>query len=276
MGAGSGRGNPERWWVHDGRIYLFASDACRSAFQKHPAVFLDPDEAPVEGDAKALERGKELVEAAVKAHGGAERVDGGYWLDLQTNWTQQQGEQSVKREQKWIFRFPDDVRIEDAHDDWRWTTVLRKDDAFEGSREDDVETLHASARRGHERRLAREPIVILRARTRPDFRAASLGKHTVDGRELERVAVSFAGTRTELGLEVATGRVVEVAFRGRGPRLTFGAVRRHYGELFDLGLVVHRQCTESFDGKPVSERRFAWHVSTDPGDPRVFARPGKR
>lgn len=42
MGPLAGLGNPDRFLVHEGRIYIFASDGCRSSFQKAPARFLAP------------------------------------------------------------------------------------------------------------------------------------------------------------------------------------------------------------------------------------------
>ena len=65
MGPGSGRGSPSRFAVHDGRIYVFASDQCREAFLKAPEKFLDPDEPAPADDAAARAAGAALVEKAV-------------------------------------------------------------------------------------------------------------------------------------------------------------------------------------------------------------------
>ena len=52
MGPLSGTGDPDNFLVHDGKIYVFASDACRESFKKDPAKHVDP----VELD-RALEHG---------------------------------------------------------------------------------------------------------------------------------------------------------------------------------------------------------------------------
>src|SRR5262245_46556699 len=41
MGPLSGQGSPDRFFVHDKRIYLFASESCRNAFKAAPEKFID-------------------------------------------------------------------------------------------------------------------------------------------------------------------------------------------------------------------------------------------
>ena len=40
-GARPGSGNPDRYWVHDGRIYIFATENCRVTFKADPGRYLD-------------------------------------------------------------------------------------------------------------------------------------------------------------------------------------------------------------------------------------------
>ena len=61
MGPLSGRGSPDRFLVHDGRIYIFASDPCRDGFAKNPAACFDPDVARPQPSAAAIARGRELL-----------------------------------------------------------------------------------------------------------------------------------------------------------------------------------------------------------------------
>lgn len=56
MGPPGGVCSPDRWLVHEGRIYLFASDSCRSSFARDPGRFLvDADPEP-QGDARITHR----------------------------------------------------------------------------------------------------------------------------------------------------------------------------------------------------------------------------
>ncbi len=70
MGPLSGLGSPDRFLVHEGRTYIFASDSCRSSFAKAPERYLEGDDTPPEGDTEARRRGAELIERAAKAVGG--------------------------------------------------------------------------------------------------------------------------------------------------------------------------------------------------------------
>ena len=75
MGPLSGLGSPDRFHVHAGRIYLFASDACMNRFKGAPETFLPSDDARPEATEAELKRGAELMALALKGLGGAERVD---------------------------------------------------------------------------------------------------------------------------------------------------------------------------------------------------------
>lgn len=228
MGPGSGSGSPDRFWVHDGRIYVFASEACREGFKKDPASHLDPDEAPVEGDETALKSGRQWIERAVAAHGGAKAIDGMQRLQLLETWEVQGKDGPTQRVRELSFEFPDDVCLREAWGDWESKTVLRKSECFAWYTGGKTEDEHASARRDFERRLAREPLLILRARLRSDFRAVVLEPRATDASGTTRVAVSFANTRTELGLDARTGEIVSVLFRGRGAGTNYGPTRRFY------------------------------------------------
>lgn len=71
MGPMSGRGSLERFAVHDGKIFLFASDGCRSGFLSAPDRFLpaNPPSHP-EPTEDAKQAGRALLERVVEAHGG--------------------------------------------------------------------------------------------------------------------------------------------------------------------------------------------------------------
>lgn len=286
MGPGSGRGAPDRFWVHDGRIYVFASEPCRESFKKDPAAHLDPDEAAVEGDEAALKAGREWIEKAVAAHGGARAIDGMKTLVFADRWEEQGQEGPTKRARLLAFAFPDDVVLREAWDDWESKTVLLKDECFAWYTGSKTEDEHASTRRDIERRLAREPLLILRARSRPDFRAAVESLPKIDPLALAYVVVSYAGTRTKLGLDPKTGAILELQHRGRGPNSKFGAMKRLYaattldGKAVTAsgGVMVPYEADEEFEGKSLPSReKLERGVAVNAGLPAdVFERPAPR
>lgn len=288
MGPGSGRGGPDRFAVHDGRIYLFASAGCRDNFVAAPERHLDPDEAPAQGDDAAKKRGRELIEHAVAAHGGAARIDGMKSLVLLAEWDEESNGETTHRTRGWMLSFPDDVRYEDHYGDWHSTRVARKGESFTYYGEGKLEDEHASATRDMHRRLAREPLMILRARHRPDFVAVSLGETTqaaglpTPPPELarERVLVSFDGTRTELSIEKQSGHIVAASYRGRGPRMLYGPLVRRYDDasVAPNGVRVPLATSTEFEGVVQPARKALKHVVEvdGPVDAQRFARPEPR
>lgn len=72
MGPLSGACSAARHFVHAGRVYLAASDACKKAFQGDPQAFLEPAPESVEPDAA----GTKLAQRTAQWLGGARRCSG--------------------------------------------------------------------------------------------------------------------------------------------------------------------------------------------------------
>lgn len=289
MGPSSGRGGPDRFAVHDGRIYVFASDVCRETFMKEPSVFLDPDEAPAQGDDAARQRGRDLIEAAVAFHGGAAHIDGLKTLVLRSEWDQTQNGETTRRVRGWTIAFPDSVRFDDDFGEWRSARVIHGSESFSTWTGGGPEDEHASSTRDLLRKLAREPLVILRARTQPDFVAVSLGepplpagvsRRPAEELRVESVIVSFDGTRAELLIRRNSGEIVAATFRGRGPRMAYGTLTRRYEARHDdpSGLRVPTNTSSEFEGVKLPDLAGLAHtvrVNT-PLAPETFARPTPR
>jgi YHS domain-containing protein len=74
MGKTAG-GNPADYIVHDGKIYIFGSDDCHKKFRAEPAKYLATPPAPLPASPSAATGGRQLIERAVAAIGGAARLD---------------------------------------------------------------------------------------------------------------------------------------------------------------------------------------------------------
>src|SRR4026208_1405871 len=70
MGAPT-TGNPDLYFVHNGRIYIFGSEECQTLFKATPEKYLEVP-APVIAPATAemIKRGQELIAKAVETLGG--------------------------------------------------------------------------------------------------------------------------------------------------------------------------------------------------------------
>lgn len=58
MGILSGKGSPGRFAIHEGRIYIFASDSCLATFMKDPSRVLETLDAWTEPSATELAEAK--------------------------------------------------------------------------------------------------------------------------------------------------------------------------------------------------------------------------
>ncbi len=274
MGPLSGVGDDDRWLVHEQRIYIFASNACRDGFAKRAAQFL-PEPAPApSGDAEALARGAELLAAAVTAHGGAERLR--QWRSYRHQHNSSDGD--TRQERRLSVRLPQTVRSD--HDwmqgdkTWRFHRVFTATSGFFVS-DTEVRDMHAVARREARETLLREPAFALRAALDGKPVVTALGKREVAGLQVEEFSLWLDDCLTTFGVD-AEGRVRTARYRGRGPGLWFGEVVKVYDDYTEVaGLSVPRSVSGSFDGAPApSFREQRTDVTVDAElDPSLFARP---
>ena len=238
MGPGSGAGKPDLFAVHDGRIYVFASEGCRATFRKRPADFLDPDEAAPTGDAKALKAGAELIKKAVAAMGGAAAVDGPCDVVETRTWTEKSGEKVYDRKSIFVFSAPRGFRTEEHWSEWNSVRVETPESAakiWTGKSEPVAEG--PLARREFQRQTMRRPLFLLRARKAPDYKAVYLGAEKVGDATIEKVAVGFSGMTTTISIDGANGRIVRATFRGRADD-GFARTAKTYGDFRAVGALV--------------------------------------
>lgn len=222
MGPLSGRGDPQRWTVFDERIYIFASDSCRTGFMKAPERFVVTEAVAAEVDSvepgtAALEGGRRWIDRAVQAHGGADVID-----ELRTLRLRTESEQSG-----WKRRYALDITA-DGHllrrDVWlppeearstSDTTWVVADAVFtlEEGREDPVTS--AAARTDLRRFAYREPLTILWSRSRDGFVAEHLGAGRLGETDVVDVRVTADAVATTLHLDPDTGSILGLSWRGR-------------------------------------------------------------
>src|SRR6476659_7760246 len=71
MGAPTA-GNPDLYFVHNGRIYIFGSEECQTLFKATPEKYLEAPAAPKSPPtAEMMKRGQELIAKAVESLGGS-------------------------------------------------------------------------------------------------------------------------------------------------------------------------------------------------------------
>jgi YHS domain-containing protein len=254
MGPLSGSGRIDLFAVHDGRIYLFASEGCRKGFLAAPEKLLENDDPAPRGTAVQARRGRELLERAVAAAGGAAAVDGLTSYRQRLEHTENSPAKQVAVSESLLLQFPDRMRVENTWGESCW--VMGADGAtgyFESS--GIRKPMHPMQRRALQRICNRQLAVILKARHRTDFVAFAEAGEPVGHPAVERVLVAFDGSTTTLGIDPGTGRIVSLAYRGRGPGAALGLVERRFAGFGPVGdMTLPRTVEVSFEGKVVADQ----------------------
>ena len=240
MGAPT-TGNPDLYVVHNGRIYIFGSEECQTLFKAAPEKYLEvpatPKSAPT---AEMVKRAQELIAKAVAALGTGSKLD--QLASFQR--TDVRGNQ-VKN--KLVLSFPDTVRQEIVRPSFTLVSVITPADSFivanNGAR-----PMAEANRTAINKELYHEPVVLLRARTRSDFKAWAAGP---EEKALEHVDIELPGFTTTLGIDPGTGRVVSQTYKGRGPGGLVGEIEISYSDFRTVeGLLLPFKTTATFDGQP--------------------------
>lgn len=250
MGPLSGAGDPDRWLVHAGRIYIFASPQCRDAFGKKPELFLEPDDKKPQPSAEDAARGALLLQRAIEAHGGADRLRA---------WQRYGHMRSAAKDdvaQQWRLRveFPDNFREDHEYRQgdrtWHYANVLAKEGAF-SLVDDQADPMHTTARREAVRRWLREPAFALRRALTGDHVAAA-AEPKAGGEQVQELQLWIDGCATTFGIG-PDGLVRTARFRGRGPQLWYGEVVLAFADFDDhSGLRLPRTVQGTFEGVPAS------------------------
>lgn len=98
--------------------------------------------------------------------------------------------------------------------------------------------------------LNHELIVLLRARTKSDFKAWAAGSDKAGETTIERLEVELPGFTAVLGIDPATGRVLSQTYRGRGPGGVIGEIAINYSDFRSVeGLLLPFKMSATFDGQ---------------------------
>jgi YHS domain-containing protein len=277
MGPLSGEGRCDIFTVHDGRVYIFASPQCRDGFLKAPEKMLESDDPPATGDAAAKRRGAELIDLAVKAAGGAAKLDGVRTYRQRRETQPESGGQKHTSNTTVCLAFPDRARYESTWDAKWWGHAVNGTRGFFATHDGFDRDMAASQVRAFQRENARLVITILKSRNQADFVAAALAQSSLDGQPVERVAVTVQGATTTLGIDPKSGRVLSAAYPARGgPRGVIGKLELEFVDWHTVdGVTLPVAWLSRFGGQPQGDeptRLTAFEI--DPAlDEGIFAPP---
>jgi len=239
MGPPTG-GNPDLYAVYNGRIYVFGSEECQTRFKAAPEKYLETPAPPkTPPTAEMVKRGQALIAKAAESLGGAK-------LDQLVS-LERKDARAADTKTTLTLSFPDTLRLDTIRPNFSLSSVVTPAEAFfiVNSR---VNAMPDENRAAIVKELNRELVVLLRARTRPDFNVATNGK--TEG-AAEYVDVELAGFTTTLGIDPTTGRIVSQAYHGRGPGAVLGDIAINYSDYRTVdGLSLPFKITATFEGEP--------------------------
>jgi YHS domain-containing protein len=233
MGAPT-TGDPDLYAVHNGRIYVFGSPECQTLFKAAPEKYLEVPAEPKSPSAELVKRGQGLIAKAVEALGSGSKLD-----KLQSfQRTDLRGNQARNI---LVLAFPDTLRQETIRSNFSLASVVTPSESF--TLVNNVARPMSEANRTFiNKELYRELLVLLRARTRSDFKVWA---------EEQTVAVELPGFATTLEIDPGTGRVNSQTYRGRGPGGVMGQIVINYSDFRTVeGLSLPFKTTATFDGQP--------------------------
>ena len=255
MGKTTG-GNPSDFVVHEGKIYIFGSDECHKKFQAEPAKYLPTPPAPLPPSPAAATRGRQLVDRAVAALGGASKLDGltSYVESYTQVQTRPQGDVTVAIKTTWSF--PDRARQDRSMalqgKTMSSATVLSPEGMWYLGGQGQAYSVRPAGRPSLEQDFGRHPVALLRTRRAPGFKAVALGAGFVDGFSVENVRVISGSTDVTLAIG-ASGRIHSATFRDRNSDGEYGTFSIVYSDFRPVeGLQLPFNARATFNGQPLA------------------------
>jgi hypothetical protein len=241
MGAPTS-GNPDLYAVHNGRIYVFGSEECQTVFKAAPEKYLEvPPPAKAPASAEMITRGQELIAKAVETLGGSK-------LDQLVSFQKKELRGNDVKSNLQIV-FPDAVRQETIRPTFTLVSVVTPAESF-FKVNNNIRSMPEADQTAVYKQLNHELIVLLRARNKSGFKAWAAGNDKVGDTTVERLEVDLPGFTTVLGIDPATGRVLNQTYRGRGPGGVVGQIAINYSDFKSVeGLLLPFKINATFDGQ---------------------------
>jgi hypothetical protein len=133
-----------------------------------------------------------------------------------------------------------------------------------------------AARADQERQIQRKPLSILRARNGAGFKAAAAGPGKAGETVVEKVTVELQGARYTLGIDPATGHILSLSYKRRGPQGTYGEFIQTFSDFRSVdGLTLPFKVDATFDGQPWKNQSSTVETIVINGaiDPALFEKP---
>ena len=277
--GGTVRGNPSDYLLHAGKIYIFGSDACRTRFSEAPEKYMPKPSAPMPADSESVTRGRELLEKAAAAHGGAKLDAMTSFIETSTS-SQDRPTGPASIATKNIWRFPGESRSERTlpmqSGPMTIATVLTPAGAWGVGNGGRVSTPIAAAVPAIEATLWRSLIPVLRVRGGAAVNVAALPPASIGTKKVERVRIMRKGLDVTLNIDAESGRVHSWSYVDRNPAGEIGEITVTFDDFRTIdGVFVPFVESATFNGAPnaAMSRQLQGASVNASVDPSLFAPP---
>lgn len=243
MGSLSGKGSPDRFAVYRGKVYLFASDGCRSSFMASPDIRIERDDPVPNATQEEAARGRRIFDQMVKWMGGSVALRNVRGYEEVVTGSYRQGENALPMELRRVYMYPDQLAHYDRYGDDTVSTVANENTGYfempSGRREPFFSAQAREMVRIRDHKLVPAAIKALAKGTL----FADRGKGVLD--------VHHGGTGVRLWTNSVTGEVLALESRSRGPSGDYGALRLAFTKFQTIqGVKVPVSWNASFNGTP--------------------------
>ena len=250
-------GKPDFFAVFKQRIYIFASQRCQEMFESAPEKYLEPEIPQVPITAQAEKSGRELLERALRAAGGAERIDTVHNYRL-TGYREEILENKRTRVELTRTRGfgTQSFSVEAASTaQYQWGSVVKPEESFLSfSWMGQTSPASPAQHRILTAESFRDPLQVFRFRHHESFRVVWAGRRIVEEHELQQIWVSVENVEMKLGIDPASGQILTLSFIDRGPEGEYGEILKVFSDFRDVaGLKFLFQTTATFEGESFPE-----------------------
>lgn len=226
MGPLSGSCRTDIYAVVEGRMYVFASEACRTTFLKHHARLLESDDAPIDTPTpESAAAAKEVLDLAVSraTDGKGFAAFRSYEFGSTTS-TESNGTTWVNTQRTIVTLNPLEWESHDQWNDRDWAQHWTDSSARFIDPDATVLPMVPAQADAMRRKVHRQPLVMLARYERGEALAESLG----DENDARRVRLHAGGVTMELLIHRTTGDLLASACRARDAALMLGRLELRY------------------------------------------------
>ena len=234
----------------------------------------EPSVAAVAMTTDSLAKGRELIAMAVKGMGGGERVDSVVRFTQSGSLALQTPQGAMDIKVSMLVDLPDRVRQEMVLPFGKVTSVVTPEAGFTEMPQG-TQQMSEAQRQESLQDMLRDPIVLLRYRDEPEFQANAVGAGEVSGTLVENVQIEFGGITGTYGIDVKSGQILRMVFRGKHPMTQApGELVRTFSDFRDVsGVLFPFEMSTTFNGDPMVSGTLDSMIVDGPLDETAFAMP---